>query len=149
MGQGTIQENSERGQAGRPRSVTWLAVGVLIFTMLYLIRLVDSIRQWSFLSGVLDVSPLYLAVTGLVWSVTGAILFWGLWTGRRWVPDAFRGATLFYLVYYWLDRLLLAQSPAHRANWPFAAGMSILIPVIIAWILSRRKARAFFGDEHG
>jgi hypothetical protein len=54
-------------------------------------------------------------------------------------------ASLAYLVYYWLDRLLLGRSAASQTDRPFALLASLLIFGLVFWIVSRQGARAYFG----
>jgi hypothetical protein len=128
----------------RPFGVTLLSIGVLILAVLNLTRLLSTIRFWSFLKEILPFSGLYLVGTGLIWAGFGLPLFWGLWHGLSWAPGFSRIAAVAYLIYYWLDRLLLANHPGREANLPFAIGASLVGLVLIYWILSRRKAKSFF-----
>jgi hypothetical protein len=132
----------------RPFSVTLLTVGVLSITAINLLRLVQAFRQWDFLAGFSGVSPLYLALTGLIWSAAGLPLGWGLWRGKRRARWATFGTALVYTLYYWLDRLLLVNKAQARRDWPFAAVVTLLLLTCIVWVLSRSKAKAFFGERH-
>lgn len=93
----------------------------------------------------MPVSPLYPALTGAVWALVALALAWGLWTGRDWAPRMVLLASLAYLVYYWLDRLLLGRSAASQTDRPFALLASLLIFGLVFWIVSRQGARAYFG----
>lgn len=132
----------------RPLSVTLLALGVLSIAGLNLLRLVDALRLWDFLSKLLPIPPLYLALTGLGASGFGLVLAWGLWRAKRWAPSFTRLAALAYAIYYWLDRLVLSNADSRRANQPFAAGATVILLALVFWILSRPKAKAFFGDNY-
>ena len=132
----------------RPLSVTFLALGVLTLAGFNLLRFVVSLQQWDFLDSLLSVHPLYITVTGLVWALVGFILTWGLWFGKGWSVRGTQGAAILFSLYFWLDRLLVA-SDGNRYNWPFAMVMNIVLVVLVFWILSNRKAKAFFGAMHG
>jgi len=132
----------------RPFSVTLLALGVLILAGLNLNRFVEAIRLWDFLSQLLLVSPFYLAVTGFVWALAGFPIAIGLWRGWHWAPRLTRWAVLAYLLYYWLDRLFVENQVGRQANLPFATGATLVILVLVFWILSLRKVKAFFGETH-
>jgi hypothetical protein len=132
----------------RPLSVTLLAIGVLIFAGINLIRVVASLQQREFLAGLLPISPLYLSISGLVWLVVGLILVWGLWLGRHWAIRATLLGVLAYSLYYWFNRLLLdAEKPGY--NWLFSAAINLLLLGIVFWVLNNRKARVFFGAFNG
>lgn len=130
----------------RPFRVTLLALGVLSIAVLNLFRLVQTIQEWSFLSGLLTIPPLYLALSGLGWGLVGLVLAGGLWLGRPWAPRLTRLASLAYCLYYWLDRLLLVNPAIWRTNLPFTAGATLILLIIVLWILSVRKVKAFFGE---
>ncbi len=140
----------------RPASVTLLAFGVLIFTCLNLVRFVLSLVEWKFLDQLLQVSPLYLALTGLIWTLVGAITIWKLWKARPDAPRLMQAVALTYALYYWLDHLFLANHPASgnvgivRAllplNWPFSAGVTVVCLAFVAWTFQRRKVKAYFGQ---
>lgn len=129
----------------RPFLVTLLAVLVLTITIVNLLRLVNTIALWSFLSGIPGVSPFYLAVTGLVWTLLGVALVWGLWAGKPKAPRATRVLTVFYLGYEWLERIVFADSGNELQSWPFFAILSIIFILFTFWTLSRSDAKAFFG----
>jgi hypothetical protein len=128
----------------RPLSVTLLALGVLTLAGINLLRFVVSLQQWDFLDSLLLVHPLYIAVTGIVWALAGLTMTYGLWFGKGWAVRGTQAITLLYSLYYWLDRLLFATSSGGY-NWIFTLGVNILMVLLVFWILSNRKARAFFG----
>jgi hypothetical protein len=51
-------------------------------------------------------------------------------------------------LYFWLDRLLLEGYTERNVNWPFAACVNLALLAGCFWILSRKKASAFFGGVH-
>jgi len=139
----------------RPSSVTLLALGVLIITVINVARLVLSIRYWGFLNSLPGVSPFYLAITGLIWSVAGLFLFWGLWRAKIWAPRLMQAVALTYVLYYWLDLLFLKDHPVSGAsgamrvllpvNWQFSAGVTVVCLAYMVWTLGRSKVKAYFG----
>lgn len=132
----------------RPLGVTLLVVGVLIVAAIYLLRLAQALANWELLSNWLAVTPLYLALTGLVWGLAGLILAGGLWLGKGWARPAFWLGFAAYSLYFWIDRLLLPGYPQRSANWPCLAGLHVLSLALATWILSRAKAKTFFGATH-
>jgi len=139
----------------RPFSVTLVALLVLIITSLNLLRFASSLLQRQFLGSLPGVSPLYLALTGLVWASIGLALFWGLWRRKRWAPSGVGWGALLYAVYDWLDRIffsgwLKSREPLARppANLAFTAGLTLVTLAFIIWTLSRPKNKAIFGEPH-
>jgi hypothetical protein len=141
----------------RPTSVTLLALIVLIITIVNIIRFILSIRYWSFLFSRSAISPFYLALTGLVWSVVGAILIWGLWKAKTWGPMLMQAVGLTYALYYWLDQIFLKDHPVSGTsgtirvllptNWQFAAFVTAFCLVFMVWVLGRKKVKKYFGIE--
>jgi hypothetical protein len=149
------QPKMENQPIPRPGSVTLLSLGVLIIAVINLTRLVLSIKYWSFLSSWPGVPPLYMALTGLIWTLAGFPLLWGLWRAKPWAPRLMRAVMLTYALYYWMDHIFLVGHPvsgadgAKRAllpvNWPFAAGVTVVLLAFTAWTLGRPKVKAYFG----
>jgi hypothetical protein len=124
-------------------------LGVLSLTSLHLARFFLAIRQWQFISaGPAEISPLYLALTGLIWGLAGLPLVWGLWRGRRWARKTLIGFGSVYAFYYWVERLLLVREPEAYGNRPFMLGLTIVLLLFTIWTLTRPRARAFFGEMH-
>jgi hypothetical protein len=133
----------------RPWSVTFLTLGVLTLTGAYLVRSFQTVRQWEFLAALpLTVSPWYLLLSGIFWGLAGLVVAAGLWRGSGWAPRAARGLALAFSLYYWGDRLLLADRGAALLNWPFRLGATLLLLGLVFWILSLKKARTYFGEKH-
>ena len=127
----------------RPLSVTLLAVGVLTLAGINLLRFAVSLQQRAFLSSLLPLEPLYLTISGLVWGLLGLLLAWGLWSGLSWAVRTTQVAVLVYSTYFWLDRIFLANGAGR--NWLFALAVNLSLLVVVSWILSNRKAKAYFG----
>lgn len=133
----------------RPWSVTWLAIGVLSLTGIHIIRLVQTVLHWDFLNNLpLSIPPLYFGLTGLVWSIAGLPLVWGLWRGEGWAPRFLWIISVGFLVIYWIERTFLATSIFKKTNQPFAIGGTIFVLLLIYWIISRPRAKAFFGETN-
>jgi hypothetical protein len=118
---------------------------VLIISCTNLIRFIEAIRTWDFLASLPGVSPLYIALTGLIWVLVGFPLAWSLWRGHAQAPIATRILTLVFALYYWLDRLLIAQTVTADSNWLFAAVATVVMILFIFWALGRSKK--YFGNN--
>lgn len=133
----------------RPFSVTLLVILVLIVSASHLIRMVQTLTNWETQTGLMRISPVYLAVSGFFWGVMGLLLALGIWLGTRHAPTLIRFAIPVYSLYYWLDRIFLSGYPERNVNWPFSAVINLLILVWSFWILSRKRVKIFFGETNG
>jgi hypothetical protein len=130
----------------RPLSITLLAWFVLVVTILNLLRLVMTLRNWEFLAGLLPMSPVYLALSGLSWCLLGFPLTWGIWLGKSWAPKFTLISIIAYSIYYWSDRLFAPGYPQRSSGSYSFIGLNLLIAMWSLWILSRPNARKFFGE---
>lgn len=144
----------------RPFSVTLLAVGVIIISVLSLTRFGLALRYWNYLDKMTSASPWYLALSGLLWGLASIPLAWGLLRGIEWAPRLMQAMTLTYAAYFWLDQLFLQDHPLTGAeggaklllpgNWTFEAGVTIVLLAYTVWTLKRHTTQLYFGDvnEH-
>ena len=132
----------------RPFSVTLLACLVLSITIVHLVRFVSTLTWWLFLTTLPGKSPFYLALTGLIGSLIGAALFWGLWTGKSNAPLVARLLTLVYLGIQWAEQILSVLAGNKFENWPFMAVVSLIVIIYVYWTLSTSRAKAYFGELH-
>jgi len=128
--------------------VTFLALAVLILAVMFLISAWDAASLWlSPLQPLLGVSPAYLLGRGVVWGIAGVIAFIGLWRGWRWAPRFVCWGLVVFVLFYWLERILLVRAEAWGVNGWFSAGMSILVIFLAWWMMSLKSSRAFFGEN--
>jgi hypothetical protein len=132
----------------RPFGVTLFALLVLIVAGVNFTRLILAVRNWDFLASLLPFSPLYLVITGLIWSAGGLVLTWGLWRGSAWAPRWTMVAMLIYSVYIWYDRLVMPGYQSRNQNWPFVLSVNLLLLLAGFLILTHLKSRLFFGDAN-
>ena len=132
----------------RPFGVTMFALLVLSFAVLNLLRLIQTFQKWDLLTVLLPFSPIYLLLSGLLWTVVGFPLAWGIWRGRRLAYHLSPVVLIVYSLYLWTDRLLLSVYPERLDNWPFIAALNILILAWSFWVLTRPKAMIFFGEKN-
>ena len=135
----------------RPFLVTFLSLIVLGLALLGWARLVQSIRDWAILAQRVGAwLPVYAAVGGCLWGLTGLPAVWGIWQRSLWVKRAVWTAALAYPGAYWVDLLFLASSPESKGNLVFSAGATLVWLVLVFFILSRRNTLDYLrgnGDE--
>ena len=140
--------SSGRGQTKRPLIVTSLAVVVLTISVLNLIRFIQAISLWKILMDLPGLSPVYLAASGLIWTLLGLLLSWGLWRGNARAPAAARILCVAYFIFEWVERFIMVRLGNELENWPFFLAFTLLSLGVIFWGLSRENVRAFFGERH-
>lgn len=129
----------------RPRSVTFLAVGVLIISVLFWMRFTQAIQLRDFIQSLNPgVSVRYLAATGLVFGATGLLAAGGLWLGKAWSANLAWGFFTALAAWYWLDKIFLVSAETVQGNWPFALSLTALLLVLVRWALTSRSATEFF-----
>jgi len=121
---------------------------VLCLSAWGLLRLIAALRWWNVLVQFgASISPLYLTITGAGWIIAGAVLIWGVWTGKRWAYPAIPISIFVWLAEYWLERIIF-QDP--RANLAFMIAITILVSTVTALIAFNRSTREFLikSEEH-
>lgn len=133
----------------RPFYVTLIIFGVLLFIVVpNLIRMVQAIIDWQFLVNLLPISPFYLVMTGAVWGIGGLIVAVGLWQGRPRMRSIALWGGAAYVLYYWIDRLLLRSSSLGRSNETFVIAVSIIFVGLLIFALTRPRVKLYFGETH-
>jgi hypothetical protein len=124
----------------RPMRVTAIAMLSFWFAIWNGARMAETITLWETLKSY-DANPLYIAVSGGIWLITGFLIGLGLWRGKIWAWTAAFWSATGYSTWYWVDRLVF-QEP--RANWPFALGITVLSFLFFIFILITLPTRIFF-----
>jgi hypothetical protein len=104
------------------------------------LRLGETIYFWKTLE-TYGAHPLYIAISGAIWLMTGLLLAGGIWRGKTWGWVAMLVGIVGYTAWYWFDRLVIQEPPA---NWPFVLIVNIVILLVLFTILFLPKTRRFF-----
>ncbi|HVN54031.1 MAG TPA: hypothetical protein VMT46_06845 [Anaerolineaceae bacterium] len=136
---------SVRRRRRRPFGITLLALGFLGVGILGWLRFGQALAQWNLLVE-LDAwpGPLYLAVGGAVWGSLGILVALALAAGSRSGPLLAQGAVLFFLLTYWVDRLISVWIGNPFANWPILLVLSLAAAGLTFWLVTRPANRDFF-----
>ena len=132
----------------RPKSVTLLALSVISIVAINMLGFINMILTLSFLSSFLPFSPVWIGLIRLFWTITGVIIFFGLWFGKKWAPIVTRAVTILFVMYIWIDRFVLANYSGRNNNLLFMGVLSVFMISIVFWILNMDGARLFFGVKH-
>ncbi len=79
--------------------------------------------------------------------MSGLILSYGLFRTQPWALRMLYWASLFFVVWYWIDRLLLLRSEYSRVSWPASTVLTIAALGVIFWIQRRSDVRAAFKEN--
>ncbi|OQX56815.1 hypothetical protein B5M50_06750 [candidate division KSB1 bacterium 4484_219] len=131
----------------RPISVTLFAWFVLILAGINIFRLLIALVNWDFLLQYFVVTPLYLAITGFIWSIAFLVIFYGNWIGVKWVPRLTKLVLIAYLGYYWLDRMFFGNEIYRTGNLLFMILTSVFIVIWVFWMFSRQNVRKYYRVE--
>jgi len=137
-----------QGAAKRlPMRITLLLWLVFYLTCWQVVRLIGGIA-WSKALNTYEASPgaLYISASGAAWAGAGIFLLWSMWRGKRWTRTAFLAVTASYATWFWFDRLFVQIRP--RANWPFAAAVTVVILLFTLVVILNPRYRNFFEREH-
>jgi uncharacterized membrane protein len=148
MGAEVLKLNDSNHDRKRPFSVTLLAVLVLSITIVHLVRFINTLTLWNFLTDLPGKSPTYLVLSGLAGFIAGALLFWGLWTGRARAPLAAAILTVIYLSLQWIEQIISIRAGNEFENWPFMVGMTLIVLIFVFWTLLHAGSKAYFAEMH-
>jgi hypothetical protein len=134
----------------RPFPVTVLIGLVLIFTGMQILRVWTALAHWSFLNSLpLSVPTAYFVISGLVWSVVGIGVSFGLMWRKAWTRRAVLIVSVAFATVHWFERLVLQEEGPQSANMPFDLLMTVLLLTFVFVTMALPQARATFGAKNG
>ncbi|MCD6424209.1 MAG: hypothetical protein J7L35_01780 [Anaerolineales bacterium] len=129
----------------RPRLLTGLGWFFLLVSIFHFLKFTQTIRNIELLQSLpMAISPLYLAGDGLIWGLSGMVLAWGLWKGKRWSSPAAIILSLFYSLAFWADRIWIAEPESLALRWPVNLVLTISVFGLIVLVLTHKTSRAYF-----
>ena len=140
-----MSESFSRNRTNRrPAHVTWLSLGVITVAAVAFCGL----AAWFSLPDLpYVVPPVYLLIRNSLWGIWGLVAAIGAFFGRPWAPRLVSWGGLVLAIWYWVDRILLAQSDYSRVNWPLTAIATVLAIVFVRWVLTRPIVRTYFQEN--
>ena len=90
----------------------------------------------------------YLTARSGLWALWALAAAVGALLGRPWTRTLLLGGGVGLAIWYWADRILLAQSDFARLGLPVRAALTIALLAAGLWILSRPDVRRFFEENH-
>lgn len=130
----------------RPKIVTLLSIGTLVFSCYHLLRLSQILSHWEILTDLpLSQEPAMQVMDSMVWSGTGVLVAASLWQGKRW---AWTGSLLYgitYTVIQWIKYIWIFEPAALQDRWPVNLALTIIGLGGLAAILNLKSTRSYFG----
>ena len=131
--------------SNRPRIITTLSILAFIFGLYHLIKFTQAIIQWKILTDLpLTISPLYLAIDGLVWGISGFFVAWSLWVGKHWARKSTLVFSMIYAVLFWVDLIWIAEPIVLQIRWLFNLAATLLGLLAVYSSLSTKASRDYY-----
>ncbi len=132
----------------RPRMVTAICLMFLLIGVSHLFKFIQVLLNLRILQSLpLTVSPVYLAVDGLVWGVSGLILSWGLWTGQTWAGKAGLVLALLFAAAFWIDLIWISEPEQLQTRWLINLVFTALGLSAVFLSLNLTNSRIFFSGN--
>ena len=131
----------------RQRSVTFLALLVLLMGVFNAFGLAEGVRRYTVLAGLpLRLSPAVIIVSAAFWAAAFGWLAWGLWRLKGWARWGTVAAVTLYLAQAWIQQLIFGQSDYLRTTAWFYAGLDAGLLVVVGVCLLRPGIRQSFSE---
>jgi hypothetical protein len=131
----------------RPWIVFVQFVSGLLFSFAAWIRFAEALKLWDFLKGLpLAVSPLYHAVSGLIWGLAGLVVCFWVWQGSSKAPAALRILSVTFALYYWTNQFLVMTSDIRQTNWVFTGSVTVILVLFVFLSLKPAVVKDFYGE---
>ena len=132
----------------RPKTITLISFMFLLFSLFNMLKLSQAIFQWkTLISFQISLSPLYLVVTGLVWSVFGLFVSWSLWTRKSWARKSTLVIVMFYTIIFWVDLIWIAEPTVLQTRWLVNLCLTIIgLPTVYLSLYSKLSQDYFRGN---
>jgi hypothetical protein len=119
----------------------------LILVVFNTIRFMTALFKWDLLLSLMpSPGPLYITISGALWTLGWLGVYLGVFFAKRWSGAAFLVLAFLYASYYWLDRLIF-QPHIERSNALFSFSISLLFFVSAIIILALPKSREYFYEK--
>lgn len=139
------KKSASKENKKRPWPVTVFCIIILLGGLTHFLRMSQAVAQWELLKSLpLSISPLYLALQGLIWGTAAVALSIGLWMGRPWARTWTFILVALYSLWYWIDLRWVKSREIFQTRWPFLFGITILGAALVLLTLNLPASRAYF-----
>ena len=132
----------------RPWKVKALCLAILLIGVFHVLRFVQVLINIKILQSLpMTVSPVYLAVDGLLWGISGIILSWSLWTGISWARKSTLVIILSYTIKFWVDLIWITEPIVLHTRWLITLFLTIIgLPAVYFSLYSKSSQDYFEGN---
>ena len=132
----------------RPRTITIISILFFLFSLFNILKLIQVILQWKTLISLqLSIFPLYLAVSGFVWGISGLFITWSFWTGKSWARKPTLVIILLYTIKFWIDLIWIAEPTVLQTRWIINLILTVIgLPAVYLSLYSRSSQNYFNGN---
>jgi len=120
---------------------------VLITWSAHLIGVIEGIRRWAYLQGLVGSTVFYILMTNVLLFFAALAALFAIWFRLRTTKWFILAYVALFIGFYWLDRLYFFQSRDFY-RLPFGIGLQILIGLIFWFGLNRKSIKAYFGESN-
>ena len=129
----------------RPRILTILNLIVCMVSLFHLFKFIQILINLKILQTLpITVSPICLAVIGLIWGILGLFLTWSLWTGKPWSQLAGLFLSLTYMIFFWIDLIWIAEPEVLQTRLIINLILTALAIPVVIMILNLKSSRDYF-----
>jgi len=147
MPENHLSTKNKHGRS-RPRSITFISILFFLSGLFNILKLSQVILKWNTLISLqISISPLYLAVSGLVWGISGLFISWSLWVGKSWAWKPALGIMLLYTISFWIDLIWIAEPTVLQTRWLVNLCLTIIGLPTIYFSLSSKLSQDFFRSK--
>ena len=128
----------------RPRILTLLSIAILLISGYHLLTFSQVLQHLPILQSLpLKISPVYLAVDGIIWGISGLILTWGLWTGKPWSGKVGKILAFLYTAVFWIDLIWIAEPKVLHTRWLFNLAVTLVVLPVVYFSLDSKTSRGY------
>lgn len=96
----------------------------------------------------LSVPAWYFPFTGMLWGSIGLVTCYGLFRRTGWALRLLTWGSVFFILWYWVDRVAFVRSEYGRSTWIAAAILSVGTFLLILFFRNRVDVKAYFQEKN-
>jgi hypothetical protein len=130
-----------------PFCVTLLLIPVLMVLVRSIYKVYYLISNYAFSLALLSAKDVqWMLAFGIIWVIISLWIITNLFKRNPMLTRFYKASTILFVLFYWIEQLLIFKNPLRGTNWSFLAALSILLTLWIFYILSNNCVKIFFGE---